>query len=198
MEKETDEYCQKIFIVFTMTDRKMRFNELHRQINKYGLKISKPTLIQHLKHLQKQKTIRRIQKDKQVVFYELNWKRLEQLRKAKKINEAALHYVIDEKTFKSKPLHQQINFTLDMLFLKELSRLKLAALYILEPKQRLQLLSTLSYINLLYTMYTKWLFNSVTQSKENGQQILEAIDDTIDKLTEPFLKESQEPTPQKT
>jgi predicted transcriptional regulator len=198
MENETDEYCQRIFIILTMTNRKIRFNELHRELRNYGLEISKPTLIQHLNHLLKQKTIQRLQQDKQIVFYQINWKRLQQLRKAHQISQAVLDYTIDEKTFNSKPLRDQINITLDMLFLKELFMLKLSALYLLQPKERTSILRTIGYIRTLYTIYVKWLFKNTQQTKEDGEQMLKAIDETIDRLTAPFLETSQDLTQQKT
>jgi DNA-binding HxlR family transcriptional regulator len=195
MENDTDEYCQRIFIVLTLTNRKIRFNELHKQLRNYGLKMSKPTLILHLGHLLRQKTILRLQQDRQIVFYEINWKRLEQLRKAHQISQAALDYTTDEKTFNSKPLRHQINMTLDMLFLKELFMLKLSALYLLHPKERTPILSTISYIRTLYTVYARWLFKNIEKTEDKGEQLFKAIDETVDRLTTPFLKTNQEKPP---
>lgn len=80
MEKEPDEYCRKIFMVLSLDNKKTRFNELHRKLIKYDAKMSKPTLIEHLNHLIKDKVIQRKQQDKQKVFYEVNWKKFEQLQ----------------------------------------------------------------------------------------------------------------------
>jgi DNA-binding HxlR family transcriptional regulator len=188
-----DEYCRKIFVILTLSDEKIRFNQLHKKLDQYNLKMTKPTLLLHLSHLIKQKIVKRTvpPKQKQVVYYQLNWKALEQLQKARNINEKALHYMIDEKTFKSKPLREQIHFTIDLLCLKEILTLELCALYIIKPKQRLGLLSTLSYINLVYTLYAKWLFSAINQSKEKGQELLEAIKENVDILTKPFVETNE-------
>lgn len=192
MEKERDEYCNRIFIVLTLAEEKIRFNELHKQLRNYGLRMSKPTLILHLNHLLKEKAVLRLQQDKQVVFYQVNWKRFQQLRKAHKISQAALDYTVDEKTFNSKPLREQINMVLDMLFLKDLFMLKLSTLYVLHPRERTPILRTIGYISTLYTIYGRWLFKNIDKSEENGKQLLKTIDETVDRLTSPFMKPDQE------
>jgi hypothetical protein len=88
--------------------------------------------------------------------------------------------------------------TLDMLFLKELFMLKLSALYLLHPKERTPILSTISYIRTLYTVYVRWLFKNIEKTEDKGVQLFKAIDETIDRLTAPFLETNQDLTQQKT
>lgn len=66
-----DEYCSDILTIL-WKKREMRFNEIHRALQARGIKLSKPTLSEHLKHLQKGKWIRRKAKGVQNVSYFLH------------------------------------------------------------------------------------------------------------------------------
>jgi DNA-binding HxlR family transcriptional regulator len=68
--KKLDDTCIQIF--FTLQAyRRMRFNELHRTLKKFGTDISKPSLIEHLDHLKRQKLISRKNEGFQKVTYGL-------------------------------------------------------------------------------------------------------------------------------
>ena len=67
---EIDDICHEIFFTL-MAYKKLRFNELHRYLKKFGTDISKPALIEHLKHLIKQKLIKRKREGFQNVSYSL-------------------------------------------------------------------------------------------------------------------------------
>jgi DNA-binding HxlR family transcriptional regulator len=68
--RKLDDICIKIF--FTLQAyRRLRFNELHRRLKMFGTDISKPALIDHLKHLRKLKLISRKHEDFQNVSYGL-------------------------------------------------------------------------------------------------------------------------------
>jgi len=188
MKKETDEYCEKIFMVLAMSNEKIRFNELHRNLTKYGTKMSKPTLIEHLKHLIKEEIIQRDEEDKQKVSYGLDWKRFKQLQKAKKLNQTALHLIKNEKRFKSKSLIQQEVFTTAMLTIGELFYLKLMILSTLEPENRLQNYFAYTFIRKFYNIYATWLLDSCKDSKENSQKILRSIDKSIKTIGEAFFE----------
>ena len=68
--KKLDDICVEIFFTL-MAYKRLRFNELHRYLKMFGTKISKPTLIEHLKHLKKQKLISRKREAFQNVSYGL-------------------------------------------------------------------------------------------------------------------------------
>lgn len=68
--KELDDICVEIFFTL-MAYKRLRFNELHRTLKKFGTDISKPSLIDHLNHLRKQKLISRKREDFQNVSYGL-------------------------------------------------------------------------------------------------------------------------------
>lgn len=67
---ELDDICHEIFLTL-MAYKNLRFNELHRYLRKFGTEISKPSLIEHLKHLTKQKLVKRKRADSQNVSYSL-------------------------------------------------------------------------------------------------------------------------------
>jgi len=68
--KELDDLCVEIFFTL-MAYKRLRFNQLHRYLKKFGTDISKPSLIDHLKHLKKQKLISRKREGFQNVSYGL-------------------------------------------------------------------------------------------------------------------------------
>jgi DNA-binding HxlR family transcriptional regulator len=80
-EPPLDEYCKKILAILLLLRRKIRFNELYRFLNQHGVKISKPTLSEHLKHLTKLKILVRQEEGIQKVTYRINSERFEKRRK---------------------------------------------------------------------------------------------------------------------
>jgi DNA-binding HxlR family transcriptional regulator len=68
--KKLDDICVDIFFTL-MAYKRLRFNELHRYLKMFGTDISKPSLIEHLDHLRKQKLISRKREGFQNVSYGL-------------------------------------------------------------------------------------------------------------------------------
>lgn len=68
--RKLDDICREIFFIL-MAYKRLRFNQLHRTLKKFGTSISKPSLIDHLKHLKKQKLISRKREGFQNVSYGL-------------------------------------------------------------------------------------------------------------------------------
>lgn len=68
--KELDDICVEIFFTLQAYKR-LRFNQLHRFLKMFGTDISKPSLIDHLNHLRKQKLISRKREGFQKVSYGL-------------------------------------------------------------------------------------------------------------------------------
>lgn len=68
--KKLDDICIDIFFTL-MAYKRLRFNELHRYLKKFGTDISKQSLIEHLDHLRKQKLISRKNEGFQNVSYGL-------------------------------------------------------------------------------------------------------------------------------
>lgn len=197
MKKEADKYCEKIFMVFAMGDKEIRFNELHRTLAKYDAKMSKPTLIKHLKHLIKDEIIKRDEEDKQRVTYELNWKRHKQLKKSKELSQAIFNQVRNEARFKSMSLGKQTTFTTAMLIIGQLLYLKYIILDILKPENKLQNRHSFVFTRKLYDFYIPWLLDSCKESKENSQKILRLIDKRIKMFKEIFIEIIPQATQQK-
>lgn len=193
MEKETDEYCEKIFMALAIIG-KTRFNKLHQKLLELNAKMSKPTLIEHLNHLVEKEIIQRNQEDRQRVSYELNWKRLKQLRKFKETNQIAIDQVRYEKKFKSMNLYQRTAFTTAMLAIGELFYLELIILNTLEPENKLQNYYSYTLIRKLFNIYATWLLDSCKESKENSQKILRLIHKNIKAFREPFFETVPEAT----
>jgi len=72
VEKQTqlDGICREIFLTL-LAYKRLRFNELHRSLKKFGTNISKPALLEHLRHLIKKKLIKRKREGDQNVSYGL-------------------------------------------------------------------------------------------------------------------------------
>ena len=68
--RELCDICREIFFTL-MAYKKLRFNQLHRYLKKFGTSISKPALIDHLDHLKKQTLISRKLEGFQNVSYGL-------------------------------------------------------------------------------------------------------------------------------
>jgi DNA-binding HxlR family transcriptional regulator len=175
-----DEYCIKIFGFLGFTTKKYRFNELHRTLNNLGVKISKPTLIEHLQHLQNKKYIVRKQEDKQTVSYETNWEKLEFLKEGMAYRRKVEQDLKNEKTFKSLTLEDQVITIASILALSELFRVKADILDLLEPTKKAE--HGLSYIvtGRLLDMYRLWLLDVCKESKENSEKALQLVQKGID------------------
>jgi DNA-binding HxlR family transcriptional regulator len=192
MEKKADEYCEKILIVLMMSNEKIRFNELYRTLNKFGVKMSKPTLIEHLNHLVAQELVQREEEDKQKVTYVTNWSRFKQVKKAKELNQLTLQQIKIEKTFKERGLEAQTAFTTAMLTIGELFYLKLQILDILEPENKLHNYFSYTFIRRLFNLYAAWLIDSCKESKENSQKVLKSLNKMIKGLQGSFFDVDQE------
>ena len=66
-----DDYCSSILILL-WKKKEMRFNEIYRALKNEGVKLSKPTLSEHLKHLRKEKWVKRKVRGVQNVTYGLH------------------------------------------------------------------------------------------------------------------------------
>lgn len=182
MEKETDEYCVKIFALLVANQEKIRFNKLHKTLNALNVKISKPTLIQHLHHLHTKGFILRKKEGKQNVTYQVNWKKFEQLKETLGFKEIIARNLENEKIFKSKSLENQIIFVTDVLTMTQVIYLQLNVLGILEPKGKD--LHNLGYLLIyrLYDHYRQWLLDTCKQSSENSQKAY----DLLNKITKKY------------
>ena len=70
---ELDDKCRQLVALFIIEHREYRFNEFVDLVEKSGIKISKPTLIEHLNHLVDLGLVHRNEVTKQNVTYRFHW-----------------------------------------------------------------------------------------------------------------------------
>jgi predicted transcriptional regulator len=201
MKEEPDEYCEKIIktlIINEITDKpKVRFNKLLEILPKYGAKMSKPTLVQHLNHLVKNKIIQRNKEGKQKISYRINWSKFLQPQNATEINLMVSQMINHEKIFKSKSLNQQIELATTAITIGELFYLGLNVLDILEPQNKLQNYYQYTFIRGVFNHYVQWLIDSCYKSKEDSQKALDILSKNIKTLRKTLFEENPEDTQQK-
>ena len=108
---ELDEYCTRLLAVFLLERHTYRFNELKEYLKKKGLRMSVPTLIDHLEHLTKKQLVLREEKDKQFVTYRFHWEKWQdsdQLMKERIQLEKMLQQEMDE--FSKRPVIEQVSY----------------------------------------------------------------------------------------
>jgi hypothetical protein len=197
MDFAMDEYCQKIFGLLGVTTKKFRFNELYRTLNDFGIKMSRPTLIAHLEHLQKKGYVMRKEEDNQNVSYEVNWKKLEYLKEGLTYKNKIDQDLKNEATFKSYSLKDQAAVMSNIVGLQGLFWLKANVLDILEPTKKAE--HNLAYVfsSRLLDMYRLWLLDTCKESKENSQKVLHLIDELIKYIMKDFFETTPEIKQQK-
>lgn len=183
VKKDYDEFCDNICSFFVAYDKKIGFNELHRELNRTGLKISKPTLSEHLKHLLRNKFLTRKKEGKQRVNYQFNWAMFENLREARKDDKTMEAYLENKKTVQSFPLDEQLMYVANVLSLKTVTMLRFRILSILEPDRHFIYSVESSLLNRYYESFVSWLLQSVKENKEDfREKALPLIEANIERL----------------
>lgn len=180
-----DETCKKIFSALLVSDKRLRFNELHRNLDQIGLKMSKPTLIEHLNHLKKQRLIKRKRQGKQNVAYEVNWEKFKYLGEAIDQQRALKHLLEDEKIFKSFPLDEKVMYVHNILALRNLYRLKLEISGIIDPSKNFEHSIQYLFITRFFDFFKTWLLESCHENKpECREKALSTIEYNIKHYTD--------------
>lgn len=164
----------------------IRFNDLLRELDEDGFKISRPTLDKHLKILTKNKFITRKEINKQNVQYEYNKEFVELIdyhdertQKEKQIMET-----INE--FNSLPPYQQVENTLRVITVQEIQNLILMVKSIREPDKQHQYYLQMRIGDSIKTWYSKWLLNNCSK---NGQEYQNEILELLEEIHESLSKE---------
>jgi Fe2+ or Zn2+ uptake regulation protein len=179
---ELDEYCQKIFAYLIMQDNPLRFNELHKALNQADFKISRPTLIAHLNHLQKHRVITRKTKGKQEISYWVNWKKMDHLKYDKNFRKATEKKQKDKATFEQFDLDTKITYVSFILSLIEVSKLKNEIRAYLEPNRRFEATLTYLFTRSYLEPFRMYLLRDCVKSKETAQQALILVEKLEQKL----------------
>ena len=173
MSEKLDNYCRKIFSLLILSDEKYRFNELYRKLNKLHVKLSKPTLISHLGHLQELGFIVRIQEDTQNVTYDVNWEKFEDIKKSVGYKKRLFIFSRENKdAFKSLTSIEQLRLVYEILFLSEIIRVRICMTDILNPEKKAENHFFYLYMSRTLDIYRKWFLETFKQADEKIQKEL--------------------------
>jgi len=188
-EPPLDDYCQKILAVLTLLRKKIRFNALYRFLNEHGVKISKPTLSEHLKHLTKLEILVRQEEGIQKVTYRINFERFEKLDKNSEITqELVTRHFQQEKMYKTIPVGRKIDLFHTLTILQSLMLLKLEILAISNPDKKFEYsLSHYSTVQHFGTIKT-WLLENLRENAEELEQATKELADLNDRYMKALFK----------
>lgn len=188
-----DETCKKIFSFLLVSDKRLRFNKLYATLNQIGLEMSKPTLIEHLNHLKKRKLVIRKREGKQNVTYEVNWKKLEHLAEALRTQQALKHLLENKENFKSFPIEEQVTYVHNILALRNLHRLKLEILDIIDPSKNFEHSIQYLFTNRFFQLFKTWLLENCHENKtECEKKALGMIEHNIIHYTDVLFERKQQ------
>jgi DNA-binding HxlR family transcriptional regulator len=199
--KNLDDICVDIFFTL-MAYKRLRFNELHRYLIKFGNGISKQSLIEHLKHLKKQKLISRKHEGFQNVTYGLTdevnslltvpeediKKWVENFLEGKNLpRKFRLLKPVDTRDFVSKlsqtQLNEKIDKDLNWVLTQNLVELKTFINYDLKLSKPESHAVFWNFVgNPLYRMLERIIVEDCRHSEEYRKKLFEKIDDLISKL----------------
>jgi DNA-binding HxlR family transcriptional regulator len=214
MEKHRtlDDTCVDIFFTL-MAYKRLRFNELHRYLKMFGTDISNQSLIEHLKHLTKQKLISRKNEGFQKVTYGLTdeissllnvpeedvKKWLDNTIEGKNLPEKLRHLKLHEEKYPAKLSEEQLNEAvykdLNTILRQNLFELKTFIKYDLKLDRSESDALFWNFIgNPLYRMLEKCIVEDCRHSEAYQKKLLQRIDDltrAISPIRE-LLKEKEE------
>jgi DNA-binding HxlR family transcriptional regulator len=184
-KKMVDDICDKIILFLLAREKKIRFNKLQKALDKSGFKISKPTLSKHLKHLTKDKIVKRKKEGKQNISYEFNWERFKFLHKILEDDKTTIKHLKNRDNQQSTPLDIQAIYLMNILAILNIQCLKLRALIILEPENAFE-------YNIAYEITTKIIQNHIQRfaesCKQNKKECRKKAIPEIETLTERLTK----------
>lgn len=189
--ENSDNYCEKIFTLLVATERKIRFNELFATLNSLGVKMSKPTLIEHLHHLQKKGFILRKKEDKQNVTYQVKWEKFEQLHEHIEFKKAIANNLRNEEIFKSHSLEEQLNFVVNVLTMVQTIHIQLNVYEISYPKAKANVSLGYILIHNLYDVYRRWFLDTCRESPENAKRAMNLLENATKSYQNTLFEQSE-------
>jgi hypothetical protein len=173
---DLDEHCNRIFEFILQIDKPITVLELHRTLNATGFKISKPTLFAHLKHLLKQKLIKKRKEGKQKIAISINYKIPSELIDFKEATKTLMQIKDDKKFFDRLTIAEKISTISQMLFIIELKRLKTEIYVCYEPEKRHE-----AFLNYLFTQnylqeFRIHMLRSCANSKTDAMIALDEVE----------------------
>jgi hypothetical protein len=116
-----DTQCEKIFSYLALNMDPITFNKLFEQLQ---AEMTKPTLIKHLDHLQKNKIVKRERIGKQKVTYKIHPEFLNEFQKGREFLESTERLKKNQETFNSLSLAKRVDNTLTLMIIFEIEKLK--------------------------------------------------------------------------
>ena len=182
IKEKIDKFCEDILIVLLVHGKKIRFTKLYEKLtDEMKYKISRPTLSEHLKHLQKRKYVKRRREGIQNVTYRFNEEYFTSLSETIETQKRLTKLFQDKKErFNSLPIDQQIISITANMVLRNLRQLKLEILIGLDPSKEFENKLEIMFINdLTHRYYDRWLLKNCLKDKEYSDKVLKKIDLTI-------------------
>lgn len=193
MDLTEDRYCMSIVGFLSAIGRKIRFNKMYKNLNALGAKMSKPTLIEHLKHLLEKEYILREEEDKQTVTYQINWEKFPRLADAIDIQKAMNTEIKNKERFNLMSLQERIVFVTLVETMKQLMQLQLAIISCIEPKAETANNFGAILLSRLFTNYRGWLLESCkSSSKETNQKAYDLLTKAIEEITAVLFGRNEE------
>ena len=183
---ELDETCKEIFQYFLLRNMTgfgpIRYNDLLENLKDKGLKISRPTLSEHLKHLVEKEVITRTEVSRANVNYRLNEEKEGPLQDFIKKNENYQRILDENKDrFFSNSVREQVSHLNIILVLRSLHQLKYEVLKLLEPENTFEYNLQIMSFWTLWDYYTKWFLSSLrNRDKSFKEDVVADIDDMIE------------------
>ena len=173
---ELDEHCKKIFAFLVLNDVPIGFNKLHKALNDSNYKISRPTLIAHLKHLQKLKIINKKMEGMQKVAYSVNYEKVDNLQFHKDFGKVAENIIKSKETFNSFDIAEKVRYISFILMIIEVNRLKNEVRSVLEPERRFEATLAFLFVKSYLERFRLYLLQTCVNSREDAQKALTEID----------------------
>lgn len=189
---EVDQTCQKILAILIPFGREYRFNELWELAKENKINVTKPTFIEHLKHLKERHLIIRNEKDKLHVSYRFNhelWKGVE---------EAITKGVIGKKLLEKKmeklnklSIEDQIRYVNNVWTVSCLLEMKDFINAYLDPDKLFQYqTNSITYLQYRMVVISRILNNI----NEKGEKYVRKIRKSLDKLIDDYFDQELSPT----
>lgn len=178
--------------VFIKSGQRYRFNQLYKEVKLSGIKITKPTFIEHLRHLEEKKLILKEEVDKLNISYGFNHELLGDIDRH--IREQALsNRIIDEKMrkFNSLPVKDQLSYVHNMYVITDLLILRdFIDAFVDDDKELLFQVNQNDYEKRKMAVANRLLKNC----QEKGESYVAELKDVLEKLIDSYFAQSLSPT----
>ena len=184
--QDLDKYCSNI-VVALYAERKMRFSKLYDKLRRMGLELSRPTLVEHLRHLQSKGWVSRKIEGVQKVAYEIKEEKLKelQLENDKEIREV-MNDLLEKRTAAEKREISEVNIS---RFLRDLIKTYLeefrGEISIKSKLKNLDKHTDLLFFNnssTAHRMLEKIMIDQSLKDEHYRQELLQRIDELIQKF----------------